>query len=103
VLSCWSADEIMVSSTVPTARLSTVLAAAEALMPELPEAANVLITVQRRPDRSSSCTAEKYRNQAGQRRTSMDDQFKPGQSFQTWFDVSPRWHAEGLRYCHDQS
>jgi hypothetical protein len=49
VLTCWSADEIIVSATVLAGRPSTALAAAEALMPELPEAAKVLITVQPTP------------------------------------------------------
>ena len=45
VLGCWSADRVVVSATVNTARPSRAVAAVEALVPELAGAAGASVTV----------------------------------------------------------
>jgi len=45
VLGCWAADRVSASVAMLTARASSAVAAAEALMPELAGAAGALVTV----------------------------------------------------------
>jgi hypothetical protein len=44
VLGCWSADQVVASVTVLAARPSGAVAAAEALVPELPRSAGAVVT-----------------------------------------------------------
>jgi hypothetical protein len=66
VLGCWSATQVVASVTVLAARPSAAVAAAEALVPDLAEAAGAIVTVKaappgqsRKSGRSSACKKER--------------------------------------------
>jgi hypothetical protein len=56
VLGCWSATQVVASVTVLAARPSVAVATAEALMPDLAQAAGVVVTVKSAEEGTSGPT-----------------------------------------------